>query len=76
MHISDNYGKGDAITIKEIISGSRTFDLPHKAEISEIIEILKTCSLIEYAKEEPEDELFFRFLNRSCEFISEELSES
>lgn len=76
MHISDNYGKGDAITIKEIISGSRTFDLPHKAEISEIIEILKTCSLIEYAKEEPEDELFFRFLNRSHEFISEGLSES
>lgn len=66
MYISNTYGKGDAMTSNEIISGSRSFTFPEEKTIKEILRI---CSIIEYAKGEPEYDRFFGFLTKVREYV-------
>ncbi len=66
-YISHTYGKGDALTSEEIISDSPGLALPEKESITEI---LKWCSLVEYAKEDPQDDQFFRFFSKAREIVS------
>jgi len=71
-YISHTYGKGDALTSEEIISGSPGLILPEKEKI---IEILTWSSLVEYAKEEPLDEQFFGFLSQAHDLVRFQKSE-
>ncbi|HOL41760.1 MAG TPA: hypothetical protein PLY78_08015 [Methanospirillum sp.] len=69
LHISHTFGNGDALTNEEIISHAPGLSLPAN---SDVIDILRSCSLVEYAKEEPRDEQFFSFLSKSQEIIARE----
>jgi len=69
LHISYTFGNGDALTNEEIISRTSGLSLPADSDVTDM---LRSCSLVEYAKEEPQDEQFFSFLSRAKEIIARE----
>jgi hypothetical protein len=59
MFISHTHGHGEAITNDEIISGVVRYIPPIQQSI---LDLLNSCSQVEYAKGQPDDENFVRFL--------------
>lgn len=59
MFISHTHGHGEAITNDEIISGVVRYIPPIQQSI---LDLLNSCSQVEYAKGEPDDENFGRFV--------------
>ncbi len=68
-HISHTYRKGDALTSDEIIADAASF---HHPKEKDVVGVLEGCSLVEYAKEEPQDEQFFNFLSKVKEIIQDD----
>ena len=69
MFLSCRYGTGVSLTCEEILKERFLEKIPNRNTYAEI---LKSCSMVEYAKEEPDEYKFLGYLQQVREIISKE----
>ena len=69
IYLSCRYGTGAGLTTEEVLSHSFMTNINIKDQIAEG---LKLCSMVEYAKEEPDDEFFHKFLDYIHEIVNKD----
>lgn len=60
LYLSYEYGRGESLTCEEAVSDIRGLLIPDKQIVTDI---LTTCSLVEYAREEPDEPEFMQILD-------------
>jgi len=73
VYLSHTYGNGDALTSEEILSGSSKVSV---SENEPVHSLLRSCSLVEYAKKEPDDVRFFQMFADAKQIVDAEVAQS